>query len=304
MHLTLRSLLLTLSLHLPAVTSAPTAPESGALPLIIWHGLGDNFDNPNLQAITDLYTTLYPSADTHIISLATSSAADRTATFLGKVPAQIEQVCSQLLSLPPPFSTSRLNLLGLSQGGQFLRALVETCPLPHPPATLMTFGSQHNGIWRFLADCAAADWTCKTASSLLQKNKWSPWVQQHIVPAQYFRDPADLDSYLLNSGFLADANNERPESRNENYAKNLASLERFVMLVFEDDTKVFPKESGWFDDVYEETGKVVKLRDRDLYKEDWLGLKKLDKKGGLVFGTMPGDHMRLDDKTITDLFAR
>ena len=301
MRLTFPSLLLTLSLHLPALISA-LEPE--ALPLVIWHGLGDNFDNPNLQNIADLYTTLYPSASTYIISLASSATADRTATFLGHVPAQIDLVCSQLLSLPPPFSTSRLNLLGFSQGGQFLRALVETCPLPHHPATLMTFGSQHNGIWRFLGECETADWACKTASSLLERNKWSPWAQKHIVPAQYFRDPADLDTYLLNSGFLADANNERPESRNTTYAKNLARLERFVMFMFEDDTKVIPKESSWFDEVYEETGKVVKLRDRNLYKEDWLGLKKLDKKGGLVFETMPGDHMQLDEGVVMDAFAR
>ena len=75
------------------------------------------------------------------------------------------------------------------------------------------------------------------------------------------------------------------------------------MFVFEDDTKVFPKESGWFDDVYEETGEVVKLRDRDLYKEDWLGLKKLDKKGGLVFETLPGDHMRLEEEVVFGAFV-
>ena len=306
MRLTLPSLLLPLSLNLPAIISAATTPEPEVfvLPLIIWHGLGDTFDNPNLKALTDLYTSLYPSAETYIISLSPNAAADRTATFLGQITTQIDLVCSQLLSLPPPFSTSRLNLLGLSQGGQFLRALVETCPLPHPPATLMTFGSQHNGIWRFLAECEGADWACRTASSLLEKNKWSPWAQNHIVPAQYFRDPADLDTYLLNSGFLADANNERLEFRNETYATNLASLERFVMYVFEDDTKVYPKESGWFDDVYQDTGEVVKLRNRDLYKEDWLGLKRLDKKGGLVFETMPGDHMQLDEGVVMDAFAR
>ena len=46
--------------------------------------------------------------------------------------------------------------------------------------------------------------------------------------------------------------------------KNLASLERFVMFAFEDDTKVYPEESGWFGDVYQETGEVIKVRDRNL----------------------------------------
>jgi len=44
----------------------------------------------------------------------------------------------------------------------------------------------------------------------------------------------------------------------------------------------------------------VALRDRELYKEDYLGLKKLDKAGGLHFKTTPGEHMQIDDQVLND----
>ena len=73
------------------------------------------------------------------------------------------------------------------------------------------------------------------------------------------------------------------------------------MYMFEDDTTVIPKESSWFAEV-NETGIVQDLRDRALYKEDWLGLKTLDKKGALEFQLTEGGHMSLSDKLLKNVF--
>jgi palmitoyl-protein thioesterase len=124
-------------------------------------------------------------------------------------------------------------------------------------------------------------------------------VQSRLVPAQYFRDPNQYDSYLEFSNFLADINNERA-LKNQTYKKNLEKLERFIMYMFEDDTTVVPKQSSWFADV--NGTKVTELRKRDIYEEDWIGLKALDKKGALVFETTPGDHMTLSDKLLVKVF--
>lgn len=37
--------------------------------------------------------------------------------------------------------------------------------------------------------------------------------------------------------------------------------------------------------------KHIPLRERDLYKEDWIGLKALDEKKGLVFLETEGGHV-------------
>lgn len=74
---------------------------------------------------------------------------------------------------------------------------------------------------------------------------WSKLVQGGLIPAQYFRDPEDLDNYLQYSNFLADINNERA-LKNQTYKKNLMNLEKFVMYVFEKDETVHPKEVSDF----------------------------------------------------------
>jgi palmitoyl-protein thioesterase len=40
------------------------------------------------------------------------------------------------------------------------------------------------------------------------------------------------------------------------------------------------------------TGEETPLKKRDIYKEDWIGLKTLDEKGGLVFLETEGAHVR------------
>ena len=119
------------------------------------------------------------------------------------------------------------------------------------------------------------------------------------MPAQYFRDPNQLDSYLEASNFLADVNNER-KVKNAKYKENLSKLERFVMYLFEEDTTVIPKESAWFSDV--NGTEVTELRKRDIYKEDWIGLKALDEKGALKFEKAPGGHMQFSDKLLKKVF--
>jgi palmitoyl-protein thioesterase len=138
---------------------------------------------------------------------------------------------------------------------------------------------------------------------------WSDFVQNRLVPAQYYRDTTDYENYLAHSNFLADINNERKE-KNALYAKNLAELENFVMVVFKSDQTVIPKESGWFSEVQllkdgdKEVRRVIPLQNRKMYKDDWIGLKALDDKGALVFEEVEGKHMSLNDTDLERLFNK
>ncbi|KAI8964418.1 alpha/beta-hydrolase [Daldinia sp. FL1419] len=300
--------LLTLTSTLRAVLGNPTtlAPISALaddeddtpLPVVIWHGLGDTFSAEGLQSVGGLVEKINPGTFVYYVRLDESPSNDRTATFYGNVSEQVAKVCDDLAAHPILSTAPAIDAVGFSQGGQFLRAYVERCNFP-PVRTLVTFGSQHNGIVDYKA-CSAADWLCKGAMALLHGNTWSSWVQSRLVPAQYFRDPKDLDNYLEHSNFLADINNER-EKKNKTYAKNIASLENFVLYVFEDDTTVIPKETSWFEEV--NGTEVTPLRARKLYTEDWIGLRALDRKGGLKFKTVPGEHMQISDEVLEGAFS-
>ncbi|KAF2628975.1 palmitoyl-protein thioesterase 1 precursor [Macroventuria anomochaeta] len=303
----LQSLSLSALLLSARVLASPSSPPSDPLPLLIWHGLGDNYAADGLAEVASLASETNPGTYVYIIRLDEDASSDRTATFLGNVTEQIATVCAAITADPILSSAPGVNALGFSQGGQFLRGLVERCGGANgiQVRNLVTFGSQHNGIAKYQL-CKPTDWLCKGYIGLLKANTWGAWVQGHLVPAQYFKavdeDTGEpTDEYLANSNFLADINNERA-LKNVTYAQNLAQLGNFVMYVFENDTTVIPKETGWFAQTNLTSGDVVELRDRDIYKEDWIGLKKLDEKGGLHFKTIEGEHMTLGDKVLKEVF--
>ena len=276
--------------------AAPTS-EGSPLPLLIWHGLGDNYQADGLKEVAKLAEDINPGTYVHLIHLDEDPSSDRTATFFGNVTEQIQQVCDDLLSHPVLSTAPAVNAIGFSQGGQFLRGFIERCNVPKVE-TLITFGSQHNGISEFQG-CKSSDWVCRGSEALLKGNAWTDYAQRRLVPAQYYKNPAELDQYLEHSNFLADINNER-EKKNSTYKQNLSSLERFVMMMFEDDTVVVPKETAHFAD--RNGTEVIPLQKLDIYNGDWLGLKTLDEAGKLEFKTIPGGHMDLSDKLLKEVF--
>ncbi|KAF1939797.1 palmitoyl-protein thioesterase 1 precursor [Clathrospora elynae] len=294
-------------LLLPQILASPLSPhaESKPLPLLIWHGLGDNYAADGLRSVGDLANETNPGTYVYYIRIDEDAASDRTATFLGNVTEQIAQVCADIANHEILSKAPGLNALGFSQGGQFLRGVVERCGDTVKIRNLVTFGSQHNGISRYQI-CKEGDWLCRSYVGLLKANTWGSWVQGHLVPAQYFKATNDstgepTDDYLDASNFLADINNERGV-KNATYAEHMARLDNLVMYVFAEDTTVIPKESGWFAYTNATSGEVTGLRNRTIYTEDWIGLKKLDEKGGLHFKTTEGGHMQLGDKVLTDVF--
>ena len=270
------------------------------LPLLIWHGLGDRYDREGIKQVIELAEKANPGTFVYPVHLSEDGSADQRATFVGNVNEQIEYVCKDLASHPILSTAPAINGLGFSQGGQFLRAYIERCNNP-PVANLVTFGAQHNGIAEFQA-CKDGDWLCNGWESILKGQTWTNFVQTTLVPAQYFRNPDDLESYLEYSNFLANINNERTK-KNATYVENMKRLEKFVMYVFENETTVVPKWSGWFDEFNLTSAKRTKLQDRDLYKEDWLGLRWLDERGRLVFKETEGGHMTLTVKLLMDTFT-
>ena len=237
----------------------------------------------------------------YYIRLDDDASSDKTATFLGDLNDQVAKVCADLAKEPILSTAPAINGLGFSQGGQFLRAYVERCNNP-PVSSLVTFGAQHNGIAEFQS-CGPDDWLCNAWEGILKSAPWSGFAQKKLVPAQYYRDPEDLDNFLEYSNFLADINNERA-TKNQTYVDNIKKLEHFAMWIFEEDTTVVPKWSGWFNEYNTTSGKQTKLQDRQMYREDWLGLRWLDELNRLDMEMIDGGHMHLTDKVLRDVFKR
>lgn len=135
----------------------------------------------------------------------------------------------------------------------------------------------------------------------------------YALQAQYYRDPSNYETYLHTNHFLPYINNEIEEVRNQTYARNLASLSNLVLVIFTEDKTVVPKESAWFgsEEIPDDTGivytpadqqplsrlerTIIPMREQPLYVEDWIGLRELDERGGVVFASCTGEHMQMGD---------
>ncbi|KAL9131602.1 MAG: hypothetical protein Q9217_000490 [Psora testacea] len=261
------------------------------------------YDSDGIKSIGDFLNKTIGPTYTYNIRLDEDPSADQSATFFGNLTDEVQTVCTKLAQEPILSKAKGINAIGFSQGGQFMRAYVERCNDP-PVKNLVTFGSQHNGITDF-QNCNENSWNplvCAAWDSILKSQTWTNFVQSRLVPAQYFRDPEDMENYLTHSNFLADVNNER-DRKNVTYKENMKKLERFVMYMFSDDTTVVPKETAYFDEVIGtgDEAKITKLKDREIYKEDWLGLKDLDQSGRLEFRVAEGGHMQISDELLRDV---
>ncbi|KAI9463364.1 alpha/beta-hydrolase [Russula earlei] len=281
-------------------------------PLVIWHGLGDSYDSPGILKFQSSIEEMYPGIFIHSVYIDPDSKEDRRATYYGNVNDQVELVAEQLKHLH--HLSGGFDAIGFSQGGQFLRAYVERYNDP-PIRNLITFGSQHMGV-ADIPPCRTHDLLCNLARRAARAGAYNEWAQENLVQAQYYRDPAQLARYLESNRFLTSVNNELPAPRkNATYAEHLAQLDALVLVLFEQDGLVVPKESAWFGSYATEDGDddaqspfldlgrevkegegeraIVPMREQSLYVEDWIGLRTLDESGRVVLASCDSEHMQL-----------
>lgn len=116
-------------------------------------------------------------------------------------------------------------------------------------------------------------------------------AQTFFTPASYWHDIND-GRYRAESSFLAVINNEN--EINPDYIGNLKSLKKLVLVKYEDDIGVVPKESTWFG-YYDRDEKVIPMEELEIYKSDRLGLKSMKENGKLILLTAPLGHLKLDE---------
>jgi Palmitoyl protein thioesterase len=69
----------------------PKPPTS--LPVVLWHGLGDNYNSKGMMNVAALINETYPGTFVHSIYLDEDTSKDRNAGFLGHVANQVIPLC-------------------------------------------------------------------------------------------------------------------------------------------------------------------------------------------------------------------
>ncbi|PNY07109.1 palmitoyl-protein thioesterase 1-like, partial [Trifolium pratense] len=162
------------------------------------------------------------------------------------------------------------NIVGLSQGNLIGRGVVEFCEGGPPVKNFISLAGPHAG----------------TASVPLC-GSWVGMAVKALVLGVCFSQGLR---------FLPKLNNEKPGQRNSTYKERFSSLEKLVLIMFEDDKVLIPKETSWFgyypDGSFEP---ILPPQETKLYIEDWIGLRALDEAGRVHFISVPGKHLGISE---------
>lgn len=269
--------------------------------IVLWHGLGDNFNSSGMRHMAEILNQIMPTVYVHSVYLDVNPLEDEKRSLFGDANREVDIVCDQLANIPE--LADGFGAIGFSQGGLFLRALIERCPNV-TVSTLVTFGSPHMGVLELPLCERDDDWICKGRNELLKKQVWNPSVQKSVVPAQYFRDPLHYRNYQEYSNFLCAVNNENPDTFSEAAKERFKRIEKLVLIKFEQDTTLVPKESAFFQEISAITGQIVDFEKTRFYKADLMGLQELHKDNKIDFYSVDDQHMRFLDEFFVDIVGK
>jgi palmitoyl-protein thioesterase len=280
-------------------TSSPSLSDGdkafiafSGLPIVVWHGIGDACGNSfSMQPFMAMLKNLTGSA-VHCLQIGSDVEEDTLNGWFMPANAQIDFACRLL----PSFAGIENGFIGmgLSQGGLFVRALLQRCDAASAMQRLIAIGGPQSGVMSF-PRCDGNDTVCQVVADLIDLGVYYRFVQNSVSPAGYWHDTREEATYLADCLFLPDINNEQA-TKNATYRQRIMSLDHFVLVYFQADSVIFPRISEWFG--YFANGsntQVVPLQQSPQYTQDWLGLKTLDQRGALTFLSSPGDHLQFTD---------
>lgn len=134
----------------------------------------------------------------------------------------------------------------------------------------------------------------------IRESIYTSFAQNHISPANYYKDINRHQKYLLSCHYLLDINNERAV-KNQGYKERFSSIDALMLLIFTEDSVLNPRETSLFGDI-DQNSTVQDMRNTQLYKKDYIGLKTLDQSGKVHMLSLSGDHLNFDNADIDNTF--
>eukprot|EP00088_Acartia_fossae_P064055 TRINITY_DN7864_c0_g1_i1.p1 TRINITY_DN7864_c0_g1~~TRINITY_DN7864_c0_g1_i1.p1 ORF type:complete len:314 (-),score=46.57 TRINITY_DN7864_c0_g1_i1:222-1136(-) len=288
--------LMLLSLIITQTSGFVVVESSEPTPIVLWHGMGDSCCNPFSMGSVKKYFE-EKIAGVYVLSLMIGDNVvyDTMNGFVMKISEQVDMACSIIQN--DTRLANGFHAVGFSQGGLFIRGMVQQCGHHLKVKSLVSIGGPQQGVYG-VPHCLGEDSTlCDYMRRLLNYGAYTSWVQNLLVQAQYWHDPLAEQEYVRNSIFLAQFNNQGSD-KNPLYKENLENVEKFLLVKFTKDTMVDPKESEWFGWFSGEGADMVPFNQTDLYTQDWIGLKTLDQENRLHFMEVDGNHLQLDQESL------
>ncbi|KAM1127760.1 hypothetical protein COP2_038874 [Malus domestica] len=244
-------------------------PTSLSVPFIVLHGIGDQCSNKGVKQFTEQLSN-FSGTEGYCIEV-----GDGTwdSWFL-PLEEQTRIVCDKVKEREELRQVSG-NLIG--------RGVVEFCIDGPPVKNFISLGGPHAGT-ASVPLCGSGIF-CIIVNKLLKSEIYTDYIQEHLAPSGYLKLPNKCK-------FLPKLNNELPGEKNSTYKERFSSLQNLVLIMFEHDTVLIPKETAWFGYYEDESFKsILSPQQTDLFTEDWIGLRNLDEAGRVMYISVAGGHL-------------
>uniref|UniRef100_K4CNI5 Palmitoyl-protein thioesterase 1 n=1 Tax=Solanum lycopersicum TaxID=4081 RepID=K4CNI5_SOLLC len=252
---------------------------SSSIPFIVLHGLG--------ESCNDAGSTFYTS-QLSLLSKSNGYCLEIGDGVYSSYYMPLENQVKGMEELQQGY-----NIVGLSQGNMVARGLIEFCDEAPRVNNFISIGGPNAGI-AYAPACTGNPW-CDGAGGIFGIGIYSDYVQTHYAPSGYIKLPNDIAGYLRGCRYLPKLNNEIPNATNPIYKERFTSLQNLVLIMFEHDGVITPKESSWFGFYQDGTNsQILPPQQTNLYLEDTFGLQTLDKAGKVKFIKLPGYHLVMD----------
>ncbi|KVH91239.1 palmitoyl-protein thioesterase 1-like [Cynara cardunculus var. scolymus] len=256
-----------------------------SIPFVVFHGVADSCTKKGVTHFTDLLSN-WSNTQGYCIEIGNGVWDSWFMPFS----EQTEIACEKVKSMSE--LSQGYNIVGLSQGNMVGRGVLEFCDGAPPVKNFISVAGPHAGE-ASIPFCGTG-LMCIILDSLMKLAIYSTRLQEHLAPSNYIKIPTDLDGYREGCTFLPKLNNEF--EKNATYKERFTSLQKLVLIMFDEESVLVPKETSWFgyfpDGAWDP---ILPAQETRLYTEDWIGLRTLDEAGKVEFVNVTGGHLDISD---------
>lgn len=273
--------------------------QSSPLPVVLSHGMGDSCFNDGMQHITAHVSSLLGGVYTTCIATGKDRHEDTTNGYFLNMNANVE-IFAEAVRADPKLAKG-FHAIGFSQGSNVIRGYIAKFNDPNV-ATFISVNGVNGGVGAvpYCRPKAAIESEtigfsiCDLLMEQASNRAYTDYAQQHLFQANYWRDPRPVEAEAYKTyAQLAQWNNEGHQvnqTLNENYAKT----QKFVWIMAEQDTMVWPKEGEHWGapDPNDPFHTILPMKETEWYRKDLFGLKRAEEAGKNVFLSFDADHLQ------------